>query len=122
MIQVKTANVLAALLKWQYHHKLILLILWTLKRHKRIMVTEGFRPARHADDLHATKPVRAIDCRSWIYKNPRTIKKDVDDNWLYDPDRPELSCCKYHNVGLGWHFHFQVHPKTIFRDGLEKIR
>lgn len=115
MIQVKNAKVLAALLKWFYHHKLITLVLWVLVRWQHLFITEGFRPATHDDDLHATKPVRAMDARSRIYHNPRAVKKDVDDNWCYDPERPEMSCCVYHRKRLAWHFHFQVHPNTVYK-------
>ena len=117
MIQVKNATVLAALLKWWYHNKLVNLALWVLRRHLKLFLTEGFRPATHDDDLHATKPVRALDLRSRIYHNPRAVKRDIDDNWIYDPKRPEMSCCVYHRVRLAWHFHLQVHPNTVYEPG-----
>ena len=123
MIEVKNATVLASLLEWSYHHKLIMLVLWVLKRHLKIYITEGHRLALHADDLHATNPTRAMDCRSWIFKFPRKVKQDVDDNWIYDPERLELSCCVYHRVGLGgWHFHFQVCGCTVYKPGWRKWR
>lgn len=45
----------------------------------------------------------------------------INDNFQYDPDRPEKKVCvwhtadqsKYKNIKTGGdHFHFQVHPKT----------
>jgi len=117
MIQVKNMQVCLSLMGWLYHSKLQHLIAWIYSRHKKLYFTEGHRIARHLNDLHATNPVRAIDLRSWIFKNPRKVKQDIDDHWIYDSDRPKMSCCVYHRVGIGgWHFHCQVHPNTRMRE------
>ena len=64
------------------------------------------------DGNHGTLPLRAMDlrCRNVVYG--RTIEKHVNENWTYDPDRPEMRCCIIHDTGKGLHFHFQVHPNT----------
>lgn len=40
------------------------------------------------------------------------IAANLNKAFTYDPDRPKLVCCLFHNVGLGRHAHLQVHPKS----------
>jgi len=77
-------------------------------------ITSGYRP----DDpgVHGTYPCRGLDLRSWNYKKPYHICRTINETWEYDPERPEMVCAIYHNVGRGQHIHLQAHPRTRRRD------
>ncbi len=62
---------------------------------------------------------RAVDCDNdylqiWQKKD---IAEYINGLWIYDPYRMKYQVCLHHTVeGRGGdHFHFQVHPFTIFR-------
>jgi len=65
--------------------------------------------------VHGTLPLRGLDVRC----HDRTVGGAVEDYantmWVYDPGRPHLRVCQAHDSGMGFHLHFQVHPKTIRR-------
>ena len=110
-------KVMRALLEVPYHHKMITLAIWFAWRYPKPIITSGYRSASiHDKDsgIHSTIPCRAIDWRSSQHKNPQKIAWDVNNHWGYDPKRPQLKCAIYHDVGLGAHFHLQVHPNTKF--------
>jgi hypothetical protein len=60
-----------------------------------------------------------MDVRSTWTDSPGMAADEVNAAWQYDPQRPEMKCCLYHDVGKGAHFHLQVHARTVFLDGVE---
>lgn len=120
MICYKNDTVERAAAQIQRDPKLsILLTFWHHHWPEHTLITESWRPARHPGDLHSLVPYRAIDLRSFTFGNPITIANLFNSEWIYDPDRPEKSCCVYH--GEHKHFHLQVHPHTIRRVDYETI-
>ena len=77
---------------------------------KPLIITEGYRERKN--DVHGAIPLRGVDIRSWIFRVPEPIAIDINRNWVYDPRRPKLMVCIYHDTGSGIHFHIQVHPNT----------
>lgn len=70
--------------------------------------------------VHETIPLRGSDLRSSILteKKNRQLEKAINDEWIYDPKRLELKCCRLHKVGdNAFHLHIQVHNNTIRRNG-----
>jgi len=64
--------------------------------------------------------MRGIDFRTW-YLDQTFIDElcdDVNNTWVYDPERPEKEVLIYHDVGRGPHLHLQVHPNTTLRKEL----
>jgi len=115
-IQVKSKKELMGLLIRQYHGKLVDILMWLLDHVDDIVITESWRPKKHPNDLHGTRPVRAVDLRSWIYPEPGRIALLINEAWEYDPERPGKHCCVYHAGSSGTlHFHIQVHPNTQFK-------
>ena len=57
-------------------------------------------------------PLRGLDLRSFIYKNPQNIVDTINKVWMYDYKRPHMKCAIYHDTGQGDHIHLQVHPNT----------
>jgi hypothetical protein len=110
--KLKNTMVLAGLLAKPLDRRLIMVLLWWMKRFGELTVTESFRVKRHKHDLHGVTPLRAVDLRSWTYPNPQVIANEVNSVWQYDPARPKRLVCVYHNSGEGDHFHIQVHPNT----------
>lgn len=114
-VMLKDEYVLAGLMHKTFHVHLVDIVIWWLSEFKRLTITESFRHMRHPNDLHGVKPVRAIDIRSWDYADPQAIAERVNEVWQYDPDRPWMQVCVYHESKPGaddWHFHVQVHQKT----------
>ena len=94
-------------------------LLWWLEGRVELILTSAYRKNKiHAKDsgIHAVLPIRAVDLRSWIFKNPHKIEKLINDNWIYDPKRPGLECAVLHNSGQGSHFHLQTHDNTARRE------
>ncbi len=114
MLSFKNYKVLRAALEHTYHPKLIALILWLWYRYSKVTFTSMFR--KGDPGVHGTTPCRAADIRSWIYKDPEKIVKDINEHWIYDPGRPEKKCAILHDVGRGTHIHLQVHDNTICRE------
>ena len=115
-IEIKNSQVLAGLMGHEFHPVLIEIIIWLACQYGLVM-TESFRVARHSGDVHSTDPVRAVDIRSRCYDGNLAgkIRDEINDKWQYDPNRPRMRCALIHDVGLGVHFHIQVHPNTTER-------
>lgn len=64
---------------------------------------------------HETLPVRATDLRCWDDELGDRIEAWVNERWQYDPSRPHMKCCIYHENrnGNGKHLHVQSHPNTV---------
>ena len=110
-IEIKSPDVLRGLLGHQFS-PLLSHILIDVAEKLGVVITESYRKQRHANDLHGTDPVRAIDIRSWCYAYPEAVANHINDRWIYDPGRPDMKCALLHDAGKGIHFHIQVHPYT----------
>lgn len=114
MIQIKNHKVLESLLVQRAHSKLIALVTWFVCRYSETVLTGGFEQ-RAGASVHSVVPYRGMDVRSRIYKDPQGVADDVNDHWVYDPDRPWLMCAVYHDTGRGPHIHLQAHVNTSRR-------
>jgi hypothetical protein len=65
--------------------------------------------------VHGVIPVRGWDVRMRNERVGRLIAKIINENWIYDPDRPSKKCAKAHGKGFKFHIHFQVHDNTVRR-------
>ena len=65
--------------------------------------------------VHGTLPLRAVDERCRDKAVGDRVAGYINERWVYDPDRPQMQVCAYHDAGGGWHLHYQVHPKTVRR-------
>jgi len=110
-IGYKSHKVLVGSLTHGWHCKLIEVLLWLTVRHSVLTLTSAYRLKKiHPNDsgIHCTIPLRAFDLRSRDFEDPIKIRDDINKHWIYDPNRPWLSVCVYHNIGNGFHFHIQV--------------
>lgn len=64
------------------------------------------------EGVHGQLPVRGIDLRMRSISVGKTIEHLVNNNFTYDPSRPEMKCAILHGKGSGLHIHLQVHPNT----------
>ena len=112
----KNIKVLKGMLNVAWHPTLTQLLAWLMVRYSasKILITCGYEE-RGRFSVHSVVPLRGFDLRSTLFDDPASIEKDVNDHWIYDPARPEKRVCLYHNVGQGWHFHFQVHDNTSLK-------
>jgi hypothetical protein len=62
--------------------------------------------------VHGCLPLRGIDIRCLDDEEGANLESMVNSRWKYDPSRPHLKVCMYHDVGRGKHIHLQVHPYT----------
>jgi len=103
---------------WKMHEKLQNIVMDIAvfveeKFGKNIIPTSIYRP--YKGDKHSVHNVwRGFDFRSRIFTKEEIdeIVKYVNNKYIYDPLRPHYKVAIYHNVGKGWHFHIQVHPRT----------
>lgn len=109
-ISFKSAEVLRETLQVGYHPKMVDLLSFVTK-YRDPVITSGHRAGDSG--VHGTIPCRGLDLRSTIYNRPRQVVDDINLQWVYDPDRPELKVAIYHDAGSGNHIHLQVHPKTF---------
>jgi len=68
------------------------------------------------DGVHGTLPLRGIDLRCKNHDMGKIIEKWTNERWEYDPTRPKMKVCLFHDVGRGLHLHFQSHPNTGKRE------
>jgi hypothetical protein len=102
-------------------HPAMVELIWWLEGRIELIFTSAYRKYKiHTNDsgIHCVLPIRALDIRSWIFKNPHEVKKLINDNWIYDPERPELKVCVLHDTGQGVHFHLQVHDNAARRENV----
>ena len=117
-IGYKSHKVLIGTLTYAWHPKLIEVLLWLTVRYSTIILTSAYRLKKiHPKDsgIHGTVPLRAFDLRSAVFPDPQKIADDINAHFVYDPERPELKVCVYHDTGQGRHFHIQVHQRTDYR-------
>lgn len=65
--------------------------------------------------VHGTIPTRAHDLRMRHRGIGEEIEKYINDNWVYDPSRPQFKCALLHGDGLNLHLHIQIHPTNTRR-------
>jgi len=112
-ISFKDKKVLKGFAETQVHPKLIEILQFMLDSGVELIITESSRKKMHSHDLHDVVPLRAVDVRSWIFDSPESVVALINEAYTYDPRRKYIQVCIYHDVGLGKHFHIQVHPDTI---------
>ncbi len=114
-VGIKNTDVFQGLLQYPVDARLSDIILWIADKYG-VFFTETYRPKQHANDLHGTVPLRAIDLRSWAYnggvERAKKIEKDINEVWEYDPQRVRKKVAILHDTGKGIHFHIQSHPRT----------
>ena len=119
-IRFKNLNVLASMFKEPWHPILISLFKWILVRYSKntVLITQAYEK-RNYPSVHSMSPLRGLDLRSWAFKDPppEEVEKDINEHWMYDPQRKDMKVCLYHDTGRGIHFHLQVHPRTIHLGG-----
>jgi hypothetical protein len=101
-----------------WHFNLIKVATWLTGIAEELIFTSGHRSKLiYSKDsgIHGTDPLRAFDLRSYIYKSPKNIENRINSVWTYDYERPQYNVAKYHDTGLGVHFHIQVHDNTKAR-------
>lgn len=111
MIQIKSLDVFLNM--WvPMHFKLKEVLEWYARRYgtHNMVITSAYREGDKG--VHGTNPLRGIDLRSRMFRDPWIVANIINHNWKYDPKRPAMSVCLYHSVGLGPHFHIQVHDNT----------
>jgi hypothetical protein len=115
-ISVKDPAVLSSILLHRFHPALVEIIGYVAGKYG-ILITEGYRLARHPNDVHATDPVRAVDLRYRLYEQKQAyeIMDDINNRWAYDPKRETMVVAIIHGDGDNKHFHVQVHPNTVRR-------
>ena len=116
-IGYKNLKVLRSLFTVAWHPILIALFLWLTVRYSKgkIVLTSGFREGDAG--VHGTMPLRGLDIRSTVFKNPQQICDDINKEWIYDDKRPDKKVAIYHNVGKGLHIHLQIHSNTKWNGG-----
>jgi hypothetical protein len=65
--------------------------------------------------VHGTLPLRGVDLRIRSYMVGKVFESIINENWQYDPNRPNKNCAKIHGNGSNLHLHLQVHPNTTRR-------
>ena len=110
MIQAVNYLVLKNLMAVEYDEQLINLALWVSHRLDKFCITSAYR--LNDPGVHGTIPCRGLDIRSFLYKDPDDICRDINEHWIYDASRPSIKCALYHDVGKGPHIHLQVCAKT----------
>jgi hypothetical protein len=65
--------------------------------------------------VHGQLPLRGIDLRCWDKSLGEMIEEEINTLYVYDPERPNMSVCMFHDIGQGAHLHLQVHPNTRIR-------
>jgi len=131
-IGYKNHKVLGRMFHVPWHPKLLELLVWsTFALHtdhgNNLVVTSSWRPTKiHPGDsgIHITNPLRAFDLRSHRQTedgeyvsifgvSPEEIRDAFNHCWRYDPQRPEMRVCVFHDTGRGYHLHLQVHPRSL---------
>jgi len=119
-IRIVDSKAFRALLEVPYHPKMIALALWFIYRNNFPTITSGYRKDKiHENDsgIHCTNPCRALDFSATKLIHPESVADDINAHWRYDPERPEMKCAVYHDVGFGHHLHLQVHDNTVYLGG-----
>ena len=113
-IAFKDMKVLRAMFTVAWHPYLIALLMWLKVRYHKtsVVITDAYRDGDKG--VHGSVPLRGLDLRSTVFENPQQICDDINNEWLYDPKRPDMKVAILHDIGKGIHIHLQVHPNTIW--------
>lgn len=65
--------------------------------------------------VHGQLPCRGIDLRMRDMFIGKEIERTINDEYIYDPNRPEMKCAILHGEGANLHLHLQTHPHTRVR-------
>ncbi len=117
--EYKNETVYRRSLSVAWHPKLIDIDLWIYYKYGTFVKTSTYRPSRiHAKDsgIHSTDPLQAEDLRSRDHPYPQEVADDINANWMYDPERPNMKVCIYHDIGNGPHWHVQACDNTGRRE------
>lgn len=68
--------------------------------------------------VHGQLPLRGIDLRCLDPVFGAEVENYVNAKYIYDPKRPLMKACMFHDIGHGAHLHLQVHPNTVLREEL----
>jgi hypothetical protein len=121
LIQIKNQDVLLDLLSKPYDSNLSIIISEIAEKHG-LIIDESYRDQLNPNDLHGLDPVRAVDLSSTCYEIGQNyrIMDEINERWIYDPERPAMRVAMIHDAGQGIHFHIQVHPRTRERSYNER--
>lgn len=107
---------------WRLHSKLQTIIfdivVYIEENFKKdVIPTSIYRPYKKGQKHSVHNVYRGFDFRSHIFTKEEIeqILNYVNEKYIYDPMRPQFKVAIYHNVGKGWHFHIQSHPRTTLR-------
>lgn len=65
------------------------------------------------DGVHGQLPLRGVDIRQRLELAGIAHQDHINDNWAYDPSRPNYKVAMIHGNGSNMHLHIQVHPNTV---------
>ena len=65
--------------------------------------------------VHGTLPLRGTDIRTRNKGVGEAMEKEINDKWVYDPERTDKKVAFLHGLGANLHLHIQVHPNTRAR-------
>jgi hypothetical protein len=63
------------------------------------------------DGVHGVIPLRGTDLRCHSVEVANAIKRQTNEHWKYDPQRPSKKVVRAH-TGTAFHLHVQTHPRT----------
>ena len=113
MIQIKNHKVFERLSMIPLHYKLFSILYMLEELVPDPVITSAYRS--NEEGVHGANPCRGLDIRSSHLPDTvcQQIEKKINDEWIYDNNRPDKKVCLWHKVGEGaYHFHLQVHPNT----------
>ena len=97
------------------------------KYRKPLHITNVYRdPTTDPKGMHSSWRAVDGDNDELTQDQKKEIEAHINELFKYDPFRPNLKACLHHTAdqsqysGIktgGDHFHFQVHPNTIFMNG-----
>jgi hypothetical protein len=100
-----------------YYHPMLTDILTDAEREfywYKFRITSQYRPGDNG--VHGQIPLRGTDISCRVDYIGRSIEHYINNRYQYDPARPRMRCCIYHDAGTGKHLHFQVHDNTVRKD------
>ena len=97
---------------YPWHPHLWTIYKWVACRYNNPKITSAYR--EEPTSIHGTNPLRAFDLSDNNFEHPELLEEDVNNHWVYDPMRPDMTCCWWHKNrdSEGCHLHFQVHDRT----------
>lgn len=103
-IKIKSLEVL------NLHRNLVQIAQYLIDGYGLSVITSAYRPGDPG--VHGQMPVRGIDFRCRNLTIGKQIEENINNNWQYDPERPEHKVCIGHGEGDNFHIHLQAHRNT----------